>query len=65
LSLTEVILRTGVGGRELRIDLARPASIAIELNFSQDQPRHFGAPLANTHPFAVKNGTMSLVEYMP
>ena len=53
LSLTEAILRTDVGGRELRINLARPASIAIELDFSKDQPRHFGAPPASTRPFAV------------
>ena len=53
LSLTEVIVRTGVGSRELRLDLARPASLAIDLNFSPSQPRHFGAPTATTRPFAV------------
>jgi arylformamidase len=53
LSLTEVIVRADVGGRELRLDLGRPASLAIELNFSPHQPRHFGAPAATSSPFAV------------
>jgi hypothetical protein len=53
LSLTEFIVRAGVGGRELRLDLARPVSLAIDLNFSPNQPRHFGAPAATTRPFAV------------
>jgi arylformamidase len=53
LSLTEVIVRTGVGSRELRLDLTRPASLAIDLDFSPSQPRHFGAPAATTRPFAV------------
>lgn len=56
MSSIEVILGTGVGhpvaGRESRFALAPPRSIAIDLNFSQDQPRHFGAPAASTRPFA-------------
>jgi kynurenine formamidase len=34
-------------------DLSRPIALAIELDFSADQPRHFGAPPANTQPFSV------------
>jgi arylformamidase len=53
LSIAAINLRMGVGGRELHIDLSRPTSIAIDLDFSKDQPRHFGVPQASTHPFAV------------
>ena len=53
MSSIAINLRMGVGGRELRIDLSRPTSIAIDLDFSKDQPRHFGAPQASTQPFAV------------
>jgi arylformamidase len=42
-----------VGNREVRIDLTRPVSLAIELDFSERQPRHFGAPQATSRPFAV------------
>jgi len=45
------MLRARVGSRE--IQLSRPVSLAIELDFSKDQPRHFGAPQASTRPFAV------------
>jgi kynurenine formamidase len=41
------------GHGEVRIDLSRPISLAIELDFSDRQPRHFGAPQATSHPFAV------------
>lgn len=51
MSATEVILSTRVGGRE--IQLSRPVSLAIDLDFCKDQPRHFGAPRASTRPFAV------------
>ena len=53
MSSTAINLRMGVEGRELCIDLARPTSIAIDLDFSRNQPRHFGAPQANTRPCAV------------
>ena len=62
MSLTEVIVRTGVGGRELRLDLARPVSLAIDLNFSLNQPRHFGAPAATTRPFAVPGFSGSVAQ---
>jgi len=41
------------GHGEVRIDLSRPISLAIDLDFSERQPRHFGAPEATSHPFAV------------
>jgi kynurenine formamidase len=45
--------RIPVGSGEVSIDLAKPVSLAIELDFSQPQPRHFGAPAASSRPFAV------------
>ena len=53
MSDTEITLRTRVGNREIRVELTRPVSLAIELDFSKEQPRHFGAPQASTRPFAV------------
>ena len=41
------------GNVEVRVDLANPVSLAIDLDFSRPQPRHFGAPSATSHPFAV------------
>jgi arylformamidase len=41
------------GHGEVRIDLTRPISLAIDLDFSGQQPRHFGAPQATSRPFAV------------
>ncbi len=38
---------------EVRVDLTSPISLAIDLDFSQAQPRHFGAPPATSRPFAV------------
>ena len=45
--------RISVGHREVRIDLSKPVSLAIDLDFSARQPRHFGAPPASSRPFAV------------
>jgi kynurenine formamidase len=45
--------RITVGGREVTVNLARPISLAIDLDFSAQQPQHFGAPLASSRPFAV------------
>ena len=42
-----------VGSREVSIDLSTPISLAINLDFSARQPRHFGAPPASSRPFAV------------
>src|ERR1700730_13359846 len=41
------------GHGQVRIDLSRPISLAIALDFSDEQPRHFGAPQATSHPCAV------------
>ena len=41
------------GHGAVRIDLSRPISLAIALDFSDQQPRHFGAPQATSRPFAV------------
>jgi len=45
--------RLQVGNREVSIDLSNPISLAVDLDFSQRQPRHFGAPPASSRPFAV------------
>jgi arylformamidase len=37
----------------LGVDLSKPISLALELDFSAQQPRHFGAPPATSKPFAV------------
>jgi arylformamidase len=39
-------------GGEALTDLSQPIEIAIRLDPCGDQPRHFGAPAANTQPFA-------------
>lgn len=36
---------------EVRVDLARPVSLALTLDFDGPQPRHFGAPRASAQPF--------------
>jgi arylformamidase len=43
-------------------DLSHPIDIAIPLDFSADQPRHFGAPEANTRPFAVPGFSGSVAQ---
>ena len=40
-------------GGEGLTDLSHPIEIAIRLELAGDQPRHFGAPAANSQPFAV------------
>jgi arylformamidase len=40
-----------VDGREVAIDLAHPYDLAVEMDFSGPQPRHFGAPRASSRPF--------------
>ena len=42
--------RLAVGGREVSVDLAHPVDLALELDFSGAQPRHFGAPRASARP---------------
>jgi arylformamidase len=41
------------GTGEVRVDLTSPVSLAIDLDFTGRQPRHFGAPPATSRPFAV------------
>jgi kynurenine formamidase len=41
------------GNGAVRVSLTNPVSLAIDLDFSQAQPRHFGAPPATSRPFAV------------
>jgi len=43
--------RLALAGTELDIDLSRPVDLALELDFSGPQPRHFGAPPASSRPF--------------
>jgi len=43
--------RLTIEGREIAVDLSRPADLALELDFSGPQPRHFGAPRASSRPY--------------
>jgi arylformamidase len=43
--------RIPIEGREVGVDLAQPLDLALQLDFSADQPRHFGAPRASARPF--------------
>jgi arylformamidase len=43
--------RVSVDGREIAVDLSRPANLALELDFAGPQPRHFGAPRASSRPY--------------
>jgi arylformamidase len=43
--------RLAIDGREIAVDLARPADLALELDFAGPQPRHFGAPRASSRPY--------------
>jgi arylformamidase len=45
--------RIDLHGLELVTDLSRPIDLAIDQDFSDTQPRHFGAPAADTQPFSV------------
>src|ERR1700745_864357 len=36
--------RIALGGRELTVDVSRPVSLAVPLDFAGPQTRHFGAP---------------------
>ena len=39
-----------VGGTDVAVDLSRPLSLAIDVDFSGSEPRHFGAPRATSQP---------------
>lgn len=51
--------RIDLAGTELTVDLSRPLSLAIELEFTA-QPRHFGAPAAEVTPWSVPGFTGSV-----
>jgi kynurenine formamidase len=46
--------RLRIEGRELAVELRRPASLAIETVFSARGPSHFGAPAPVSQPLAVE-----------
>ena len=43
--------RVTIDDREIGVDLSHPADLALELDFSGPQPRHFGAPRASARPY--------------
>ena len=43
--------RIALEGREIVIDTSHPVSLAVQLDFSGPQPRHFAAPRASARPF--------------
>ncbi|HET7755714.1 MAG TPA: hypothetical protein VFK87_00510, partial [Steroidobacteraceae bacterium] len=43
--------RIALGDREVTVDLSRPVSLAVEVDFAGPQVRHFGAPRASARPF--------------
>ncbi|HYL04074.1 MAG TPA: cyclase family protein [Steroidobacteraceae bacterium] len=43
--------RIALGDREVAVDLSRPVSLAVEVDFAGPQARHFGAPPASARPF--------------
>ena len=47
-SLNVGLMSFGTG--EVRVDLTSPVSLAIDLDFTERQPRHFGAPPATLRP---------------
>jgi len=54
--------RIDLQGLQLVTDLSRPIDLAIAQDFSDAQPRHFGAPTADTHPFAVPGFSGSVAQ---
>lgn len=54
--------RIDLGGAELLINLSQPIDIAINLDFSGAQPRHFGAPHAAAHAFSVPGFSGSVAQ---
>jgi arylformamidase len=45
--------RISLGGREVWVDLSQPVDLAVALDFSGPQPRHFSAPPATAQPLEV------------
>ena len=54
--------RIRLEGGEVITDLSRPIDIAIDLDFTKDQPRHFGAPAAAAHPLSVPGFSGSVAQ---
>jgi arylformamidase len=54
--------RIEAGGCEVVTDLSRPIVIAINLDFHAGQPRHFGAPAADSRAFAVPGFSGSVAQ---
>jgi arylformamidase len=54
--------RVVVDGREVGVDLSRPVDLAVALDFSGPQPRHFGAPRASSRPFEAPGFKGSVVQ---
>jgi arylformamidase len=54
--------RIAVDGGAFEVDLARPVSLAVELDFAGPQPRHFSAPRASSRPFAVPGFSGSVAD---
>ena len=52
--------RIPIDDREVGIDLSRPLDLALELDFSAAQPRHFGAPRASARAFETAGFTGSV-----
>lgn len=44
--------RLQLDGHELRVDLAQPFDLSVELDFHGPQARHFGAPRARSQPYS-------------
>jgi arylformamidase len=53
--------RIALAGGEVGVDLARPVDLALALDFSGPQPRHFGAPRASARAFETQgfNGSVA------
>lgn len=45
--------RVQIGAAESVVDLGHPLSLAMELSFGGDSPRHFGAPAASSRPLCL------------
>jgi arylformamidase len=54
--------RVAVEAGALQVDLARPVSLAVELDFAGPQPRHFAAPRAASRPFVVPGFSGSVAD---
>ncbi len=52
--------RVRLGRAESTVDLDRPVSLAIEVEFTGEEPRHFGAPRASARPLVVPGFTGSV-----